>query len=65
MQRFSIFSISTNTLHSMVLERADRAWLAIGKLRSIFFSKIRDANKMRLLKSAVVVVVVIELPQAP
>ena len=37
----------------MVQEKIGRAWFAIGKLRPIFFSKISDANKMRLSKATV------------
>ena len=37
----------------MVQEKNGRAWFAIGKLRTIFISKISDANKMRLSRAAV------------
>ena len=50
---FLYLGVSTKTPLNVVQEKIGRAWLAIGKHRPIFISKISDANKMRLFKATV------------
>ena len=50
---FLYLGTSTKMHLNVVQEIIGRAWFAIGKLRSIFISKISDANKMHLFRATV------------
>ena len=49
----------------MVQEKIGRAWLAIGKLRPIFISKISDSNEMRLFRATVETIAAYGLESVP
>ena len=49
----------------MIHEKIGRAWIAIGKLRPIFISKISDANKKRFFKATVETIAAYGLESVP
>ena len=62
---FLYLGVSTKTHLNVVQEKIGRAWFAIVKLRPIFISKIRDANKMRLFKATVDTIATYRLESVP
>ena len=57
--------VSTKRPLNVVQEKIGRAWFAIGKLRSVFISKISDANKMRLFRATVETITAYGLESVP